>query len=124
MAAEKLTKGRIAQILVTMIVLIVAFWWRTYDYVDNNEVSKTCRVDDVCSINEELTNIQLSRIDSFLIVSGVGEGWVVLSDENVNVTQDDTHTIIDLSAIESVSLALTFKRINHSSSSVVLIDLD
>lgn len=34
MAAEKLTKGRLAQIIILMIVLITAFIWRTVTYTE------------------------------------------------------------------------------------------
>lgn len=32
MAAEKLTKARLAQILITLLVLISAFLWRTFSH--------------------------------------------------------------------------------------------
>ncbi|GEA50873.1 hypothetical protein VIN01S_16770 [Vibrio inusitatus NBRC 102082] len=41
MAAEKLTKGRLIQIIVTFTVLIVAFTWRTFEHSDNKSVNET-----------------------------------------------------------------------------------
>ncbi|MGF1767404.1 hypothetical protein L4D06_08455 [Enterovibrio makurazakiensis] len=38
MAAEKLTTGRLIQILVVMAALIAAFIWRTFDYSDSTNV--------------------------------------------------------------------------------------
>lgn len=49
MAAEKLTKGRLIQIVVTFAVLIAAFTWRTIEHGDNNSVSETsCIAVDSC----------------------------------------------------------------------------
>ncbi len=38
MAAQKLTKARLAQILIMLSLLIGAFFWRTFTYETNREV--------------------------------------------------------------------------------------
>jgi len=48
MAAEKLTKHRLAQILITLCLLVIAFFWRTLTYTDTDSVK--CVVKPNCSI--------------------------------------------------------------------------
>jgi len=66
MAAQKLTKGRLVQIVLMMVVLIAAFTWRTVTYDDH--YSATCKLIDSCEINIDSHNILLSKHkDGFLI---------------------------------------------------------
>ncbi|WP_028025560.1 hypothetical protein [Enterovibrio calviensis] len=50
MAAEKLTTGRLIQILVVMAVLIAAFTWRTFDYSDPTNVFQCEIVEGYCQV--------------------------------------------------------------------------
>ncbi|WP_231569013.1 hypothetical protein [Photobacterium gaetbulicola] len=66
MAAEKLTKGRLIQILFLLAVLITAFVWRTVTYNDNqteDSTALTCQLSaNLCQQNDsdESLNITLS----------------------------------------------------------------
>ncbi|PSU34681.1 hypothetical protein C9I99_06180 [Photobacterium lutimaris] len=56
MAAEKLTKGRLFQILFLMTILITAFVWRTvtYDKIDGEEINaETCNLTAEKCINPQ-----------------------------------------------------------------------
>ncbi|KAE8178417.1 hypothetical protein [Photobacterium carnosum] len=46
MAAQKLTRGRLIQIIILMIILISAFVWRTVTYKSNTTVQRS-----VCNLN-------------------------------------------------------------------------
>lgn len=49
MAAQKLTKGRLVQIIVMMLLLITAFTYRTITHNEANVM--TCSPNDVCEVN-------------------------------------------------------------------------
>lgn len=56
MAAEKLTKGRLAQILFMLAILAIAFTWRSVTH-SNNDV--LCYVEQDCIIENESMNVSL-----------------------------------------------------------------
>ncbi|MDB1123892.1 hypothetical protein [Vibrio algarum] len=56
MAAEKLTKGRLAQILFMMTILISAFTWRSLTH-SNNDV--LCHLEQDCTVKIEAMEITL-----------------------------------------------------------------
>ncbi|WP_117235467.1 hypothetical protein [Vibrio maerlii] len=58
MAAQKLTRGRIVQICITMAVLIAAFVLRTIEYRDVQQVS--CNHNQTCKLIYGGNNIELS----------------------------------------------------------------
>ncbi|ANU36434.1 hypothetical protein RJD38_14150 [Vibrio scophthalmi] len=47
MAAQKLTKGRFVQIIIMLTVLIVAFFWRTFNYEAEKKTS--CKLQQPCA---------------------------------------------------------------------------
>ncbi|MCL9776812.1 hypothetical protein [Vibrio methylphosphonaticus] len=49
MAAQKLTKGRLAQILIMMAVLIAAFTYRTFTYNDSKTI--ICQPNSQCDVS-------------------------------------------------------------------------
>ncbi|GEM80618.1 hypothetical protein [Vibrio superstes] len=60
MAAEKLTKGRLIQIIVTFAVLIAAFTWRTIEHSDNKLTSETsCIAANSCHFEFNNSDYQL-----------------------------------------------------------------
>ena len=59
MAAQKLTKGRLVQIIVMLIILIAAFTWRTVTY-DNNE-TVSCIVSKPCEFGIDNNNVCVSN---------------------------------------------------------------
>ncbi|KPA51134.1 hypothetical protein VT25_19995 [Photobacterium leiognathi subsp. mandapamensis] len=67
MAAEKLTRGRLIQILVLMTVLISAFIWRTVTYTSTDQEEKVDGDVKTCSLNTE--NCQYSLLDKTVEVS-------------------------------------------------------
>ncbi|CAM4154475.1 hypothetical protein [Vibrio neonatus] len=60
MAAEKLTKGRLIQIIVTFSVLIIAFSWRTFTHDQSNVIKKMeCNIEESCRITLNNKEYQL-----------------------------------------------------------------
>ncbi|CAV18621.1 MULTISPECIES: hypothetical protein [Vibrio] len=58
MAAQKLTKGRLVQIIVMLVILIAAFTWRTVTY-DNDE-TVNCIISKPCQITIDKHNVLIS----------------------------------------------------------------
>ncbi|MBE1274426.1 hypothetical protein [Enterovibrio baiacu] len=59
MAAEKLTTGRLVQILVVMSVLITAFIWRTMNY-SSNETVLICQMSaGACSVSVDSDTVDI-----------------------------------------------------------------
>ncbi len=60
MAAEKLTKGRFAQIIIMLTLLIVVFFWRTFTYEAKTVVN--CNAAEVCNfeVTESVFSAQVS----------------------------------------------------------------
>ncbi|MDE1314097.1 hypothetical protein MEG05_07690 [Vibrio aestuarianus] len=70
MAAEKLTKHRLAQITITLIILVGAFIWRTLSY--NNLEQKTCNPHPNCSVfvnGEKITIVKSADNPLQLVLS-------------------------------------------------------
>ncbi|CAM2939807.1 hypothetical protein VIOR103205_08945 [Vibrio ordalii] len=55
MASEKLTKHRLAQILITLLILLVAFFWRTFSYQNVDITSCTAAPNCSAIVNEQET---------------------------------------------------------------------
>lgn len=73
MAAEKLTKARLVQILIIFSVLATAFTWRTFQHQPQQNTDTTCQIDQTCTI--KVDDIELSMLferkadDSLMITS-------------------------------------------------------
>ena len=119
MAAQKLTKGRLVQIIVMLSILLAAFTWRTVTYTNNETVN--CILAEPCVITIDKYNVIVSS-DSvgYLIetpesnkvdINYVGEGslvaksassWLLKTDEptsqiTVTNTQQDNRISVTLS---------------------------
>ncbi len=76
MAAEKLTKHRLAQILITLFVLLVAFFWRTITHTEMRTVE--CELNPNCSVFVNGQKITVKRDDtneSVIIVYPTSPEW-------------------------------------------------
>ncbi|HDZ9461962.1 hypothetical protein [Vibrio cholerae] len=62
MAAEKLTKARLAQILITLLVLISAFLWRTFSHESGTLI--TCGMEKPCQFDIEGERVTVSQLGS------------------------------------------------------------
>lgn len=60
MAAEKLTKARLVQILIIFSVLATAFTWRTFQYQPQQNTDTACPIDQTCTI--KVDDIELSML--------------------------------------------------------------
>jgi hypothetical protein len=59
MAAEKLTKYRLGQIIVILCVLVIAFIWRTYTYQNAKHIN--CIAHNPCRLNVEGKHITITK---------------------------------------------------------------
>ncbi|MCF7353400.1 hypothetical protein [Vibrio sp. CK2-1] len=73
MAAEKLTKARLVQILIIFSVLATAFTWRTFQHQPQQSTDTVCQIDQNCTI--KVDDIELSMLferetdDSLMILA-------------------------------------------------------
>ena len=58
MAAQKLTKGRLVQIIIMLVILIAVFTWRTVTYVNDETID--CIVSKPCQFGIEQHNVLIS----------------------------------------------------------------
>ncbi len=74
MPAQKLTRGRFAQIIITLTLLIIAFTWRTMTHTSEEmvqcELKPNCTF-DVNSSSFEITNNE----DGSLQLTTTNKGW-------------------------------------------------
>lgn len=81
MAAQKLTRGRFAQIIIMLSILIAAFIWRTIDH--DSTIDLTCEEDEKCTfyVNDTLFDVKVMGDTVHL---SVGEkGWEVTDSANI-----------------------------------------
>ncbi|EDP60043.1 hypothetical protein [Vibrio sp. AND4] len=94
MAAQKLTKARLAQILIMLSVLIGAFFWRTFTYDKNREVD--CTQKQRCEfvigaekiiINKKLSGISIegSKKESLKIDLNQSGDFIIFNNKNRNI---------------------------------------
>lgn len=60
MAAEKLTKARLAQIIAIFTVLLVAFIWRSYHYESKDKSAIECQINEPCFIQIEKMKLDVT----------------------------------------------------------------
>lgn len=96
MAAEKLTKARLVQILILMAVLITAFVWRTVTYDEKASVDEStteCRITaEYCTVEGQNQTLELS-LAPFPVIAN---SEVVLQISNTNVKPVATIEGVDM----------------------------
>lgn len=81
MAAEKLTKHRLAQIIITLAVLVIAFFWRTITYRD--VPTQECIPQPKCSLfvnGQKLTVTKSEEFPGVYIIRPIPVEWRLESD--------------------------------------------
>ncbi len=85
MAAEKLTKHRLAQIVITLVLLLIAFFWRTITYTEINTV--ICNPQPNCSLfvnNQKITVTKDDKKNGVIIVYPVQSDWIINYDGDIS----------------------------------------
>lgn len=96
MAAEKLTKHRLAQILITLSLLLVAFFWRTVTYEDTTTVE--CNLKENCSVfvnDQKITVTKDNTNGTVITLQPTLSDWELNYDGEI-VTSGDTTILIPL----------------------------
>lgn len=122
MAAEKLTKERIAQILIMMALLVTAFWWRTFEYTAPRHTTVSCNMDSLCDIHESLTNVQLSKDNTQLVMQDIPIEWIVSS--SLIVERKDELISINVDKVGNSSISIILKNRELAQDIQLTIDLD
>ncbi|MFH0258515.1 hypothetical protein ACGRL8_16135 [Vibrio rumoiensis] len=101
MAAEKLTKARLVQILIIFIILASAFTWRTYHHQPVKKSEDICHLDRSCSLNLEgiTLSINFKKIDkeqveiSIQAIENKDKSKIMALSVSSNVLTENTHHI-------------------------------
>ncbi|QSA20161.1 hypothetical protein JV197_07075 [Vibrio furnissii] len=84
MAAEKLTKHRLAQIIITLAMLVIAFFWRTITYRD--VPTQECIPQPKCSLfvnGQKLTVTKSEEFPDVYIIRPIPVEWRLESDDEL-----------------------------------------
>ncbi|WP_154181156.1 hypothetical protein [Vibrio furnissii] len=84
MAAEKLTKHRLAQIIITLAVLVIVFFWRTITYRD--VPTQECIPQPKCSLfvnGQKLTVTKSEEFPGVYIIRPIPVEWRLESDDEL-----------------------------------------
>ncbi|NLS12566.1 hypothetical protein HGP28_06575 [Vibrio sp. SM6] len=85
MPAQKLTKARLVQILVMMILLIGAFSWRTLVYEPSEQVS--CQLNETCNAVVSGQKISLIYNQTNATIKG-------LSNKPIRLSFEEQHSVV------------------------------
>ena len=95
MAAEKLTPGRFAQIIIMLTLLIAAFTWRTLDYDTQDKLE--CNLTPKCTVNINDSSLIAYLEGSRLIIMKPTASWVLTSlDKSLELEENETMWEIEL----------------------------
>jgi len=110
MAAEKLTKHRLAQILITLSLLLVAFFWRTVTYEGMTTVE--CDLKTNCSLfvnDQKITVTKDNKDGTVITLQPTLTDWDLKYDGEI-VTSGDTTTLIPLHNNSATAGTLTINK--------------
>ena len=77
MAAEKLTPGRFAQIIIMLTLLVAAFTWRTLDYDKQDQLE--CNLTPKCTVNINDSSLIAYLEGAKLIIIKPTGGWTMIN---------------------------------------------
>ena len=105
MPAQKLTKARLAQIILMLSLLIVAFVWRTMSYQSLQTIS--CSGKEMCEFTIEGTKIVITRINGQIKVQTDEISTLKIDlDQNKasNIPFSDNIILLDASTATSIKI--------------------
>lgn len=89
MAAEKLTPGRFAQIIIMLTLLVAAFTWRTLDYDKQDKLE--CNLTPKCTVNVNDSSLIAYLEGAKLIIIKPTGGWTMINPEqSLGIEEDET----------------------------------
>lgn len=106
MAAQKLTKARLIQILVMLSLLIIAFFWRTATHSQQNKV--TCNLQQTCTFNVKGSEFSVVAKHGVIFIETPNTGWKVASEvQPLTLIQEENVWQFEEPTVSSYVLALT-----------------
>ncbi|WP_428772484.1 hypothetical protein [Vibrio sp.] len=107
MAALKLTRGRLVQISVTLVILIIAFSWRTLTY--QSPLFINCKADVMCTFKVHSTEFKIEKTATNIHLSANNSGMVIISKNEMEITKrSSTEWIIDTDpAVNTLELEIS-----------------
>ncbi len=123
MPAQKLTPGRLAQIIVMLTILVVAFFWRTFTHEPKQETDIQCQISAgrcMLDISEEQIEVQKTRQNSLKIAKPEMD-WTLSSEKNSVMNRVNYWEVLLQPQQSDVILTLTN---SNNSNYLVTISLD
>lgn len=124
MAAQPLTKARIVQILITLAVLITAFWWRTAAYNRAEQEPVECMLGEVCQIDAGVTITAVRTELGTVLISGLKPTWQLTDKAGVNLHQTEEGYSIALENEQLGEIELKLTEMNNQQAIDLIIALD
>jgi hypothetical protein len=113
MAAERLTKARLAQIITIMMVLVVAFTYRTFTYNKSNTV--ICQPNTQCIVEIEGKTITFMYQESTKLLKFTKSEDLTIEPKN---TEGILKSLAKESSLENLSLPIYLKITSQTGSIV------
>lgn len=111
MAAEKLTKGRLVQIIIMLLILVVAFTWRTLTHSDIT--FRECNT-NACTFSFDSNHFSITEIDDGYLLSGnITNYELVLLHESSRVVKQKGSWKIETNETQ-LNILLTSKESNDN----------
>ncbi|MGL6314901.1 hypothetical protein [Vibrio sp. WXL103] len=124
MAAQPLTKARIAQILITLAVLMTAFWWRTVAYNEAEQGSVKCTLGEACKIEAGVTIAVLRTEQGTLLISGLKPTWQLTGAVGTNLQQTNDGYLVPVENEQLGEIKLKLTEMDNQRAIDLIIALD
>ncbi|MGL6261800.1 hypothetical protein [Vibrio sp. WXL210] len=124
MAAQPLTKARIAQILITLAVLMTAFWWRTVAYNQAEQGSVKCTLGEACKIEAGVTIAVLRTEQGTLLISGLKPTWQLTGAVGTNLQQTNDGYLVPVENEQLGEIKLKLTEMDNQRAIDLIIALD
>ncbi|MGF1710987.1 hypothetical protein L4C37_10490 [Vibrio kagoshimensis] len=107
MAAQKLTRGRLVQIIIMLSILLAAFTWRTITYKENDTLD--CILGEPCeySIDDHYVRLTKDILGVMIIASESGD-FTVGSQKNGKLVKKNAHTWLLTPQTQEFQIEITF----------------
>lgn len=105
MAAEKLTRGRFAQIIIMLTLLITAFIWRTITFSEANKID--CSLQTNCTFTVKDIELTANRTKDGLLINKPATEWEIAVEEGAaKVTENAKMWVVKTSELDSFEVTI------------------
>ncbi|WP_105901534.1 hypothetical protein [Vibrio gangliei] len=92
MAAEKLTKARLVQIIIIFSVLVTAFTWRTIEHKQPSNSDNSCQINQHCELN-------IAPLYAKLVVEKVSKDNLTIQLQPIDLEEKSSESTLSLKSL-------------------------